>query len=169
MVIVYHIIVFMYKYSKIQQQELSTLIVIQHQILDLSAGKVHVLIVHIMMNFLSTLLTYHLISSHLIIHQHMENKLLYFLLQQQYTEQSYGDGVVLHPDYPTLEPISDNHTTSFGKWFGVPFQASYGGWFCRPMSSIELLKCCSEDDILLKSGTSSPKWSISLTLCFQAV
>ena len=52
---------------------------------------------------------------------------------------SYGDSVVLHPDYPASEPLVGNVITSFGKQFGVPFQVSHGPWFARPLSSIEFL------------------------------
>ena len=54
-------------------------------------------------------------------------------------EPSYGDSVVLHPDYPASDTLVGNVITSFGKRFGIPFQVPHGLWFSRPLSSMELL------------------------------
>ena len=60
-----------------------------------------------------------------------------------HSDISYGDRVILNLDFPALEPIVGDCQTSFGKRFGVLFQANHGGWFSRPISSNELLQCYS--------------------------
>ena len=45
-------------------------------------------------------------------------------------DKCYGPGIVLHPDYPALEPIVGKKISSFGRRFGVPFKSSDGQWFC---------------------------------------
>ena len=65
-------------------------------------------------------------------------------------DPSYGDSVVLHPDYPASEPLVVNVITSFGKRFGVPFQVSHGPWFTRSLSSMKLLSCYSIKTLSLK-------------------
>ena len=73
----------------------------------------------------------------------------------------YGEGVVLHPDFPASEPIAVNLQSSFGKNFGVLFQENHGGWFSRPISSSELLQYYSthtsyttDHSILFQTDTS---------------
>ena len=65
------------------------------------------------------------------------------------TEHSYRSGVVLHPGYPTTEPVVGNVVSLFGKRFGVPFQNTNGVEFGRSISSLELTMCYSIDDMLL--------------------
>ena len=60
-----------------------------------------------------------------------------------YQNPGCGDNVVLHPNYPALEPFTDNVTTIFRKRFGVPFRSPGRRWYSRHISSHEILCCYS--------------------------
>ena len=48
-------------------------------------------------------------------------------------------GIVLDPDYPTMEPTSGGSCKVFGNIFGVPFLAKHGACIYRQITSLELL------------------------------
>ena len=57
--------------------------------------------------------------------------------------------VVIHPEFPALEPGSHKDASIFGRQLGGSFLNDDGVWYARPLSSLELLLCYSVDSTLL--------------------